>query len=92
MTAPPWLLWLPVGRLVRDHSPGRTSREARSLSASSGRLQAEAAMNGSAGAGQDPAVGRTRRGHRPGDEHVRRVLEAVVLVRPDTAAAGRWGG
>jgi hypothetical protein len=49
-------------------------------------------MNGSAGAGQDTAVGRTRRGHRPGDEHIRRVLEAVVLVRPDTAAAGRWGG
>jgi hypothetical protein len=49
-------------------------------------------MNGSAGAGQDPAVGRTRRGHRPGDEHIRRVLEAVVLVRPGTSPIGGWGG
>jgi hypothetical protein len=50
-------------------------------------------MHGSGGAGQDPTVGRTRRGHGPGDQHVRWVvLEAVVGVRPGTAPAGGWGG
>jgi hypothetical protein len=92
VTGPARLLWPPVGRLVRDHNSDRTRREARSLPASSGRLLAEAAMHGSGGAGQDPTVGRTRRGHGPGDQHVRWVLEAVVLVRPGTAPAGGWGG
>jgi hypothetical protein len=88
VTALAWLLWPPVGRLVRDRNSGRTRREARSLSASSGRLLAEAAMHGSGG----PTVGRTRRGHGPGDQHARRALEAVVLVRPGTSPAGGWGG
>jgi hypothetical protein len=92
VTGPARLLWPPVGRLVRDHNSDRTRREARSLPASSGRLLAEAAMHGSGGAGQDPTVGRTRRGHGPGDQHVRWVLEAVVGVRPGTAPAGGWGG
>ena len=88
VTAPAWLLWPPVGRLVRDRNSSRTRREARSLPASSGRLLAEAAMHGSGG----PTVGRTRRGHGPEDQHVRRVLEAVVLVRPGTSPVGGWGG
>ena len=85
MTAPAWLLWPPVGRLVRDRNSGRTRREARSLSASSGRLLAEAAMHGPGG----PTVGRTRRGHGPDDQHARRVLEVVVLVCPGTSPV--WG-
>jgi hypothetical protein len=92
VTGPARLLWPPVGRLVRDHISDRTRREARSLPASSGRLQPEAAMHGSGGDGQDPTVGRTRRGHGPDDQHARRVLKVVVLVRPGTAPAGGWGG
>jgi hypothetical protein len=92
VTAPAWLLWPPVGRLVRDRNSGRTRREARSLPASSGRLLAEAAMHGSGGPSQDPTVGRTRRGHGPDDQHARRALEVVVLVRPGTSPVGGWGG
>ena len=71
--------------------PARLIWDARSLSAASERLHAEDAMN-RGGPGEDPAVGRTRRGHGPDDQHVRRVLEVVVLVRPDTAPTGGWGG
>jgi hypothetical protein len=68
--------------------PARLSWEARSLSASSERLQVEDAMN-RGGPGEDPAVGRTRRGHGPDGQHARRVLE--VLVRPGATPAGGCG-
>jgi hypothetical protein len=94
MTGPAWLRWPPVGRLAgdRDHHPGRTGREARSPFAASGRLQAEAAMNRCGGPGQNPAVGHTRPGNRPGDQHLRRMPNGAVLVCRDTAPAEGWGG
>jgi hypothetical protein len=70
--------------------PARLLWEARSLAASSGRRHAEDAMNRS-GPREDPAVGRTPRGHGPEDQHARRVLEEVMLVRPGTTPAGGWG-
>ena len=71
--------------------PARLIWEAQSLSASSERLHAEDAMN-RGGPGVDPAVGRTRRGHRPREQHARRVLEVVVGVRPGATPAGGCGG
>ena len=71
--------------------PARLIWEARSLSASSERRHAEDAMN-RGGPREDPAVGRTRRGHGPRDQHVRPVLAAVVLGCPDPAPAGGWSG
>jgi hypothetical protein len=71
--------------------PARLIWEARSLPASSERLHAEDAMN-RAGPAEGLAVGRTRRGYGPDDQHARRVLEVVVGVRPGTAPAGGWGG
>ena len=71
--------------------PARLIWEARSLSASYERLHAEDAMN-RAGPREDPAAGRTRRCHGPRDQHARRLLEVVVLVRPGTTPAGGCGG
>ena len=71
--------------------PARLIWEARSLAAASERLQVEDAMS-RGGPGEDPAVGRRRRGHGPEDQHARRVLKVVVLVRSDAGPAGGWGG
>ena len=71
--------------------PARLVWEARSLAASSERPQAEDAMN-RGGPGEDPAVGRTRRGHGSEDQHAHRVLKVIVLVRPGTTPAVGWGG
>jgi hypothetical protein len=71
--------------------PARLIWEARSLAASSGRLQVEDAMS-RGGPGEDPVVGRTRRGHGPDDQHARRLVEVVVGVRPGTTPGWGWGG
>jgi hypothetical protein len=92
VTSPAWLLWPPVARLATDCTLGPVRWEPRSPDACSTRRRAEAVINRDSGPGQDPAVGRTRRCHGPGDQHVRRELEAVVLVRRDTAPARGEGG
>ena len=40
----------------------------------------------------DPAVGLKRLCHTLDTEHLRRVLEAVCLLRPDAAPPRGWGG
>jgi hypothetical protein len=70
--------------------PPRLIWEAQSRSASRERPQAEDAMN-RRGPGDDPAVGRTRRGHGPDDQHTHRLLKVAVLVGPGTTPAGGWG-
>jgi hypothetical protein len=88
-----WLIWPKVGRFVRDRDGDIdwTRLEAQAqLFASSERLLAEAAMDLCCGPGQDTAVGLKRLCHVLDGEHLRRVLEAVVLLRPDAAPAGEW--
>jgi hypothetical protein len=89
VTGPAWLLWPPVGRLAGDRNAGADALGAPIAGCLKGRLQADAAMNCDGGPGQDPAVGRRRGCHGPGDQHVRRRLEAVAMVRPDTAPSRR---
>lgn len=89
-----WLIWDEVGRFVRDHDGDinwtRLEAEA-SLFASSERLLAAAAMDlyGARVDGIDAAtLKRLCMVLEP--EHLRRVLEAVCLLRPDAAPPRVW--
>jgi hypothetical protein len=93
VTGPAWLIWPMVGRVVgdRDGDIDRTRLEAQAqLVAASERLLAEAAMDLSCRPEQDTAVGRQRPGQVLDGDHLRLLLEAGLLVRPDTALVGGW--
>jgi hypothetical protein len=93
VTGPAWLIWPMVGRFVgdRDGDIDRTRLEAQAqLVAASEPLLAEAAMDLSCRPGQDPAVGRKRLGQVLDGDHLRLLLEAGLLLRPDTALARGW--
>jgi hypothetical protein len=90
-----WLVWPKVAAYVwdRDGDIDWIGLEAQApLFASSERLLAEAAMDLYCSPGQDTAVGLKRLYHVLDREHLRRVLEAVCLLRPDAAPPGGWGG
>jgi hypothetical protein len=93
VTGPAWLIWPVVGRVIgdRDGDIDRTRLAAQAqLVAASERRLAEAAMDLSCRPGQDPAVGRKRLGQVLDGDHLRRVGEAGLLVRLDTALVGGW--
>jgi hypothetical protein len=89
-----WLLWPPVGRLVRDRDSNHRTRLMAlwQLFISSGQLLAKIVVHRYGGPGQDLTVAVDRRRHGPDNQRPCRVLEAVVLVRPDTVPPGGWGG
>lgn len=87
-----WLVWPKVGRFVRGRNGDVdwTRLEAQAqLFASSERLLAEAAQDLYCAPGSSHATLK-RLCHVLDTEHLRRVLEAVCLLRPDVAPPRGW--